>query len=112
MRGDLAALLRPYEDRADRAALRRIRALEERLVERGRSDEVVSRAQYRMELVSLTKVELAASTHVPGPLFYGVYPTPPTEIVVERSDGSVLCTESLAAKATEETEFCEGYAER
>ncbi len=63
-------------------------------------------------LVPLTKVELAASMHAGGPLFYGVYATPPTEIVVERSDGSVLYTESLAAKATEETEFCEGYAEQ
>jgi hypothetical protein len=63
-------------------------------------------------LTPLTKVELATSTHAPGPLLYGVYATPPTEIAVERSDGSVLYTESLAAKATEETEFCEGYAER
>ena len=63
-------------------------------------------------LAPLTKVELAASMHAEGPLFYGVYTTPPTEIVVEGSDGSVLYTESLAAKATEETEFCEGYAER
>jgi len=62
-------------------------------------------------LAPLTKVELAASMHAGGPLFYGVYATPPTEIIVERSDGSVLYTESLAAKATEETEFCEGYAE-
>jgi hypothetical protein len=63
-------------------------------------------------LSPLTKVELANSMNAGGPLFYGVYATPPTEIVVERSDGSVLYTESLAAKATEETEFCEGYAER
>jgi hypothetical protein len=63
-------------------------------------------------LAPLTKVELATSMHAGGPLFYGVYATPPTEIVVERSDGSILYTESLAAKATEETEFCEGYAER
>lgn len=62
-------------------------------------------------LVELTKVELAASTHAPGPLFYGVYTTPPTEIVVERADGTILYTESLAAKAAEETEYCEGYAE-
>jgi hypothetical protein len=62
-------------------------------------------------LAPLTKVELAASTHAGGPLFYGVYTTPPTEIVVERSDGSVLYAENLAAKAAEETEFCEGYAE-
>src|SRR5262249_39575745 len=63
-------------------------------------------------LTPLTKVELAASMHAEGPLFYGVYAATPTEIVVERSDGSVLYTESLAARATEETEFCEGYAER
>jgi hypothetical protein len=63
-------------------------------------------------LAPLTMVELATSTHAEGPLFYGVYATPPTEIIVERSDGSVLYTESLAAKATEETEFCEGYAEQ
>ena len=63
-------------------------------------------------LAPLAKVELAASMHAGGPLFYGVYATTPTEIIVERSDGSVLYTESLAAKATEETEFCEGYAER
>lgn len=63
-------------------------------------------------LTPLTKVELAASTHAEGPLLYGVYPTTPSEIVVEGSDGSVLYTESLTAKATEETEFCEGYAEQ
>lgn len=63
-------------------------------------------------LTPLTKVELATSLHAEGPLFYGIYVTPPTEIVVERSDGSVLYTESLAAQAAEETEFCEGYAER
>ncbi len=63
-------------------------------------------------LTPLTKVELAASTHAPGPLFYGVYTTPPTEIVVERSDGSILYTENITARATEETEFCEGYAEK
>jgi hypothetical protein len=63
-------------------------------------------------LAPLTKVELPASVPAGGPLFYGVFVTPPTEIVVERSDGSVLYTEGLAAKATEETEFCEGYAER
>jgi hypothetical protein len=63
-------------------------------------------------LTPLTKVELAASTHAPGPLFYGVYTTPPTEIIVERSDGSILYTENIAAKATEETEFCEGYVEQ
>ena len=63
-------------------------------------------------LTPLTKVELATSLHAEGPLFYGIYATPPTEIIVERADGSILYTENLAAQATEETEFCEGYAER
>jgi hypothetical protein len=63
-------------------------------------------------LVPLTKVELAASMHAEGPLLYGVYATPPTEIVVENSNGSALYTESLAAKATEETEYCEGFTEQ
>jgi hypothetical protein len=35
----------------------------------------------------------------------------PSELVVRRSDGTTVYAESLAAKATEETEFCEGYAE-
>jgi hypothetical protein len=62
-------------------------------------------------LTPLTKVELAAPVHAEGPLFYGIYTSPPTEIVVERSEGTVLYTENLAHKAAEETEFCEGYAE-
>ena len=63
-------------------------------------------------LIPLTKVELATSTHAGGPLFYGIYTTTPTEIVVQNSEGSTLYTESLAAQATEETEFCEGYDEQ
>lgn len=63
-------------------------------------------------LTPLAKVEPAASTHASGPLFYGVYSTLPSELVIERSGGSVLYTESLATKATEETEFCEGYVEQ
>lgn len=63
-------------------------------------------------LTPLTRVELFPSTHAEGPLFYGVYTTLPTEIVVQRSNGTTLYSESLAAKATEETEFCEGYAEQ
>jgi len=63
-------------------------------------------------LIPLTKVELASSTDAGGPLFYGVYTTTPTEIIVQNSEGSTLYTESLAAKATEETEFCEGYDEQ
>lgn len=63
-------------------------------------------------LTPLTRVELPASAHAEGPLFYGIYTSPPTEIIVQQANGTVLYTENLAAKATEETEFCEGYAER
>jgi hypothetical protein len=62
-------------------------------------------------LAPLTKIELAASIYSEGPLLYGIYTTPPTEIVVENADGTILYTENLAHKATEETEFCEGYTE-
>jgi hypothetical protein len=63
-------------------------------------------------LTPLTKIELSATAHAGGPLFYGIYTAPPTEIVVQNADGTILHTESLAAKAVEETEYCEGYAER
>jgi hypothetical protein len=57
-------------------------------------------------LTPLTKVELPAGTHTQSPLFYGVYTTPPTEIIVKDSEGSTLYTENLATQATEETEYC------
>jgi hypothetical protein len=62
-------------------------------------------------LVPLTKVAIAADLHSKGPLVYGVFATLPSELVVLRSDGSTLYTESLAARGTEEAEFCAGYAE-
>jgi hypothetical protein len=62
-------------------------------------------------LVPLTKVAIAADLHSEGPLVYGVFSTLPSELVVLGSDGSTLYTESLAAKAKEEAEFCAGYAE-
>ncbi|MGP0102284.1 MAG: hypothetical protein ACLPUT_11785 [Solirubrobacteraceae bacterium] len=62
-------------------------------------------------LVPLTQVAIAANLHSGGPLAYGVFSTPPSELVVRRSDGSTLYTESLAARDKEEAEFCEGYAE-
>jgi len=62
-------------------------------------------------LVSLTKVAIAAKLHSGGPLVYGAFATLPSELVVRRSDGSTLYTESLAAKGKEDAEFCAGYAE-
>lgn len=62
-------------------------------------------------LVPLTKVPIAAHLHSKGPLVYGVFPTLPSELVVRRSDGTTLYSESLAAKGTEEAEFCAGYGE-
>ncbi len=63
-------------------------------------------------LVPLTVVPLAAKLHAPGPLVYGVFTAIPSELVVQRADGSTLYTESLVRKAAEEAEFCAGYAER
>jgi hypothetical protein len=62
-------------------------------------------------LIPLTTVAIAPDLHSGGPLVYGVFSTLPSELVVLRSDGSVLYTESLAAKAKEEAQFCEGYEE-
>jgi hypothetical protein len=63
-------------------------------------------------LVALSKVEIAARFHSKGPLAYGVFASVPAELIVRRSDGSTLYTQSLTAAAKEEAEFCEGYAER
>ncbi len=68
-------------------------------------------AQTQTGLVPLTKVELAPSLHSKGPLFYGAFTAIPSELVVQRMDGTTLYTESLVTKAKEEAEFCEGYAE-
>jgi len=62
-------------------------------------------------LVALNKVQIAAHFHSKGPLVYGVFSTVPTELIVRRSDGSTLYTQSLTGTAREGTEFCEGYAE-
>jgi hypothetical protein len=62
-------------------------------------------------LVPLTKVELAADLHSGGPLVYGAFSTMPSELVVLRSDGLTLYSESLTARTHEEAEFCAGYAE-
>jgi hypothetical protein len=63
-------------------------------------------------LVPLTTVAIAPDLHSGGPLVYGAFSTPPSELVVLGSNGSTLYTESLVAKGEEEREFCEGYEER
>ena len=62
-------------------------------------------------LEPLTKVSLAAHLHSGGPLVFGAFPAFPSELIIQRSDGSTLYTESLAKRAHEHAEFCEGYAE-
>ncbi len=63
-------------------------------------------------LVPLSTVAIAPDLHSGGPLVYGVFSTPPSELVVLGSNGSTLYTESLVAKGAEEREFCEGFQER
>jgi len=62
-------------------------------------------------LVPLTRVAIAPRLHAAGPLFYGVFAQPPTEVLVRRADGMTLSAESLAATNRERAEFCEGYVE-
>jgi hypothetical protein len=62
-------------------------------------------------LVPLATAPIAPSLHSGGPLVFGAFSTLPSELVVLRSDGSTLYSESLATKDQEEREFCEGYAE-
>jgi hypothetical protein len=63
-------------------------------------------------LVALSKLEVAAHFQSKGPLVYGAFSSVPSELIVRRSDGSTLYTQSLTARAREGVEFCEGYAER
>ncbi len=62
-------------------------------------------------LVRLAKVEIPAALHTSGVLVYGAFTTFPSEVVVVSAAGRVLVREDLSRRATEETQFCEGYAE-
>jgi hypothetical protein len=62
-------------------------------------------------LVPLVKVPIARRWHARGSLFYGVFPTFPAELIVRRANGTTLSHESLATKAREEAQYCEGYGE-
>jgi hypothetical protein len=68
-------------------------------------------AQTPQGAVALNVIPIAGHLHAKGPLAYGAFATLPSELIVRRSDGSTLYSESLAAKDKEATEFCEGYAE-
>ncbi len=62
-------------------------------------------------IVPLTMVAIAAKLHSGGPLVYGVFSVLPSELIVRRSDGSTLYSESLLARGKDDAEFCVGYAE-
>ncbi len=62
-------------------------------------------------LVPLTKLTLAPNLGAAGPLVYGIFSSLPSELIVRRSDGTTLYSESLAATAEEDAEFCEGFVE-
>jgi hypothetical protein len=49
--------------------------------------------------------------HAKGPLVYGVFGALLSELTVLEAHGSTVYTKNLHAKATEATQFCEGYAE-
>jgi hypothetical protein len=68
-------------------------------------------AQTTQGTVALNIVPAEPRVHAKGPLAYGVFSTLPTELMVLAANGSTISTENLQAKATEATQFCEGYAE-
>jgi hypothetical protein len=68
-------------------------------------------AQTPQGVVALNVVPVEPRVHAKGPLTYGVFSALPSELTVLRANGSTIYTENLQAKATEATQFCEGYAE-
>jgi len=68
-------------------------------------------AQTPQGAVALNVVPAEARLHAKGPLVYGAFSALPSELIVRRSDGSTVYTESLVAKDKEAAEFCEGYVE-
>ncbi len=61
--------------------------------------------------VPLNVVLIEPRAHAKGPLVYGVFSALPSELTVLAANGSTVYTENLQTKATEATQFCEGYAE-
>ena len=68
-------------------------------------------AQTPQGAVALNVVPVEPRLHAKGPLVYGVFSALPSELTVLGANGSTVYTENLQAKATEATQFCEGYAE-
>jgi hypothetical protein len=68
-------------------------------------------AQTASGLVPLQLAGIPAALHAKGVLVYGAFPTFPSELIVRAADGTTLMRESLAERAKEEVEFCEGRAE-
>ena len=61
--------------------------------------------------VALNVVPVEPRVHAKGPLVYGVFSALSSELTILGANGSTVYTENLEAKATEATQFCEGYAE-
>jgi hypothetical protein len=68
-------------------------------------------AQTPTGLVSLNEAKIPASLHTKGVVAYGVFPTPPTALIVRAAGGRTLAREDLSRRAAEQTQYCEGYAE-
>ncbi|HEV3047879.1 MAG TPA: hypothetical protein VGY13_11030 [Solirubrobacteraceae bacterium] len=62
-------------------------------------------------LEPLTEVAIPKRLKVDGVAVYGSFAAIPSEVVVQGAGGRTLFSESLAEKAKEHAEFCEGYAE-
>jgi hypothetical protein len=62
-------------------------------------------------LVPLARVRIPARLHAGGSLVYGAFATVPTELLIRDRNGRTVRSEDLAAKAAEEAQYCEGYAE-
>ena len=68
-------------------------------------------AQTPQGAIALNVAPIEPRLHAKGPLVCGVFSALPSELTVLGSSGSTIYTENLQAKATEATQFCEGYAE-
>jgi hypothetical protein len=68
-------------------------------------------AQTPQGAIALNVAPIEPRLHAKGPLVYGVFSALPSELTVLGSSSSTVYTENLQAKATEATQFCEGYAE-
>jgi hypothetical protein len=62
-------------------------------------------------LTPLNVVAIPKRLEVHGVAVYGSFAAIPSEVIVQGAGGRTLFSESLARRAKEHTEFCEGYAE-